>query len=70
MTVTITRHAEARAKRRHSDLDARELITLAVMARKCGMIGPGYNGCRRYRYMGKEFVFDEKGGEAKLVTVI
>lgn len=70
MAIVLTRHAEVRARRRHPDLLTKDVVCMAELARSCGMKGPGNNGCKRYKYMGREFVFDEKKGEPVLVTVI
>jgi hypothetical protein len=70
MTIILTRHSDMRRQRRYSDYGENEMIELARLARICGMKVPGKNGCKRYRFMGKDFVFDEKSKKAKLVTVI
>jgi len=68
--IRISGHARRRTRQRHRDFTAPEMVAMAELARTCGMVGPGYNGCRRYKFLGMEFVFDEKAKEPVLVTVI
>ncbi len=70
MGIILTRHAEARARKRHPDLNRTEILALAEMSLNCGLKGPGNNGCLRTRFLGKEFVFDLAGEDFKVVTVI
>ena len=68
--IRISNHANRRARQRHPDLSPTELAAETALALSCGAIGPGNNGCRRYKWLGREFVFDEKTKEPVLVTVI
>ncbi len=68
--IRISGHARRRTRQRHRDYSAKEMVSMAALARTCGMVGPGNNGCRRYKFLGMEFVFDEKAKEPVLVTVI
>lgn len=68
--IQVSRHAKRRARQRHPDYTIGELSVMAALARSCGATGPGKNGCRRYKYLGREFVFDEKQREPVLVTVV
>jgi len=43
---------------------------MARLAVSCGMVSPGYNGCRRYRFLGHEFVVNESTEKQIVVTVI
>jgi hypothetical protein len=67
--IRISNHARRRARQRHPDFAEGEMIDMAELARECGAVGPGNNGCRRYKFLGREFVFDEKERTPVLVTV-
>jgi hypothetical protein len=69
--IRLTRHAMARAHQRHGEWSEQQLRDFAELALSCGLVSPGHNGCRRYRFLGKEFVMDERRPDAPtLVTVI
>ncbi len=68
--IRISGHAKRRARQRHRGYTPSDMEAMATLARSCGMVGPGNNGCKRYKFLGMEFVFDEKAKEPVLVTVI
>ena len=68
--IQLTHHARNRIIDRHPDWTDQECQAFARFAIKCGMVSPGYNGCKRYKYLGKEFVVNENSGNPIVVTVI
>jgi len=49
-----------------TDQNCRDMAQLAI---NCGKLLPGYNGCRRYQFLNKEFVINENNGNPVVVTV-
>ena len=66
----ITKHARERAKERHPDWSEQALADMARLAVTGGMMYSGYNGCKRYRYLGVEFTVEERQDVTVIVTVV
>ena len=68
--ISFTKHAAERQQQRHPDWDSRKGREMAELAMRMGQLMPGNNGCKRYRFMGYEWVIDDKNGPPVVVTVV
>ena len=68
--MILTTHAISRMRERHPDWSENDCRSMVELAISCGKLLAGYNGCRRYRFLDKEFVIDENDGNPIVVTVV
>ncbi|MBA7529773.1 hypothetical protein ES705_21972 [subsurface metagenome] len=68
--IIFTAHAISRMRERHPDWSENDCRSMAELAISCGKMLPGNNGCRRYRFLGKEFAVNENNGNPIIVTVV
>lgn len=70
LPVRISKHAKRRLRQRHPGMTGKDCADLVTMAIKCGAVSLGKNGCKKYKFLNKEFVIDDKNGFPLVVTVI
>jgi len=68
--IRFTKHALERVRERHPDWTDNNCRDLAAMVIENGQLLPGNNGCKRYRYMGFEFVIKENNCNNVIITVV